>query len=351
MKKKVILTILASSILILFVIPATINYVVSNGLYGFKPFRTEFTNAEWFQFWYAYLPSSLAFLGTLTAISITLYQMNKLRDSEQLNRSLQYMPTLQFNFVTLKDLFTISKSFKDEFSEIELNFTNDKQKLLKLINSIDFTKETNFIKNQYLIDSIENPTMFEPNSAFHNHTVRLALEDSNIDIYEFLRTKKKLYNMNYFQNILDHKVLNHAEHNTVKLSLLNDNFNQDEVTAITLELEFINIGKFDIKVIKFKNFELIENNKIVRFEFNKEFNVLFSHTESSDIDNTKPNGFLTVNFYANSLEHSDFYEKDFRLKMYFEIQTEFGFKYSCVSDSLISSKKLGKKSNASVFPI
>ncbi len=63
MKKLLIIILLVIGLFI--IVPLSINYGISSGVFGFKPFTTIFNEELWFEFWYNYLPAIIAFAGTI----------------------------------------------------------------------------------------------------------------------------------------------------------------------------------------------------------------------------------------------------------------------------------------------
>lgn len=253
MKKKIVVTI-TITILIIFISPFAINCLITNGLFGWKPFKSEFNNLQWFSFYSSFIPGALAFIGTMLAVSLAFYQNNKLQELEKRNLALKFLPIIRVINMTTQIIFfleyTDNKYYRDILKNLDESTKNVIERIRKAY-STDIKNQSISVRNK--ISSIDNiDSNFE--SMLFQDTIHMdeGLYNDIKNVYDLKKIKKGLEKYKSFEN--RKKISRRISRNNIEISVLDNKLNNKmPFSCLKLVLSLQNISDVDIKSIFIKD--------------------------------------------------------------------------------------------------
>jgi len=356
--------ILGGVAILFFAFPISLNYIVSNGLFGWRPIKTEFADSEWFSFWYSYFPSILAFTGTLIAIFTGVKQNRDLMKFEEKNFAYSIIPTLKFMFNNVKVITLKSEnSALTELQDYEREYRLTKEHLSNEIDSLIDKHSSNQELCKALLDS-KSILSWKNTSSFYIFN-DITLNQINILLYkknmEENQKLMKLFSM-HRDNIDKYAVWENAlkSCNNKKNTVMQDNVEKVLlylINSYNTESKYINCLKFDLELFNSGVTDII-SFRLNKIEVTDEDSSTYSVNEDIQLIIHQSNSDQTPNKVAKStidieLCSTDFLfdkERPIRVNFEFEIKTAAGYRYYGANYVTLKEHKTNE-SYASLNPV
>lgn len=366
MKKLLIIILFIIGLLI--IVPLLINYGISDGLFGVKPFTTIFNNELWFEFWYNYLPAIIAFAGTIYAVMQSNRQNERLHEFEEKNFAFSVMPELkcvidESNYKVIN----VVGNFKEYRTKMDMYFIEQntliKKKLRELVDLLENANNSNYKKiidilnDQLLLEKINFQFNYLYNTGYQNiireqvikdkwNEVTLVLTDTNTEFKKFidfnLLYKEMTGELPKVRTNVEGMVIITADDKGIKPDIT-------EFYYYMFRVRMLNYSKSDIISIRINSIDILINHKDkLHFNINEEKSIVVHQNRKEESDKHIS---LNVYLYNESIMFEE--DMDIIITMNYEIVTALKYRYSCMSIFTYSknSKSFNKTSYANLKPI
>jgi len=366
MKKLLIIILLVIGLFI--IVPLSINYGISSGVFGFKPFTTIFNEELWFEFWYNYLPAIIAFAGTIYAVMQSNRQNERLHEFEEKNFSFSVMPELKCEIYEADyKIINVVGNFEEYKTKMDKYFTEQntliKEKLRELVgllenaNNSNYKKIVDIINEQLLIEKINFQVSYLYNTSNQNiireqvikdkwNEVTLALSETNTEFKKFID-----FNLLYKEMKGELPKLRTNVEGMVIITTDDEGVKPDitELYYYMFRVRIWNYSKSDIISIRINSIDILINHEDkLHFSIKNEKSIVVHQNRKEESDKHIS---LNLHLYNKNIMFQK--DTDMIITMNYEVVIALGYRYSCMSIFTYNknSRSFSKTSYANLKPI